>query len=255
MRLGHRVIVTGRTQEGTEAAVARLAAAGRVGHSDVQGYVCEISELRDVQNLWNFAVQKLGRIDIWLNNAGYARTGVSFLETAPAQIEMMLRGNLIGSINSAQVAISGMQKQGGGKLYFTLGGGGGTGRVVPGMTVYSTTKRAVKYLADSLAKERREARDQSILIGTISPGINVTEGLIREIKMLLPDVRASALKNLNFIGDHVSTTTPWIVEQILGNKKQGHTISWLTPGRLLRRALAKIFGQKRDILSNYNFEV
>jgi len=140
---------------------------------------------------------------------------------------------------------------GGGK---TLGGGGASGRVVPGMTVYSTTKRAVKYLADCLVKERREARDDSILIGTISPGINITEGMLREMHALPTAERARAMKQLNFIGEHVETTTPWIVERILADRKPGTEITWLTSGRLARRALSMLFGARRDVVSRYPFE-
>jgi len=155
-------------------------------------------------------------------------------------------------MNSAQVAVAGMSAQPqGGKLFLTLGGGGASGRVVPGMAVYSTTKRAVKYFADSLVKERRKAKDDRVLVGTISPGVNVTEGLLREMRALPEAERAKALRQLQFIGEHVSTTTPWIVERILAATKQGEDITWLTTGKLLRRGLGMMVGRKRDVLSRY----
>ena len=122
------------------------------------------------------------------------------------------------------------------------------------MTVYSTTKRAVKYLANCLVKERRELHDESILIGTISPGINITEGMLREMRTIPQAQRARALKQLNFIGEHVETTTPWIVERVLNDRKQGNDITWLTGGRLAGRALAMMFGARRDVVSRYSFE-
>jgi NAD(P)-dependent dehydrogenase (short-subunit alcohol dehydrogenase family) len=121
------------------------------------------------------------------------------------------------------------------------------------MTVYSTTKRAVKYLADSLVKERREAKDSSILVGTISPGVNITEGMLRELDDLPAAERARALKQLNFIGEHVETTTPWIVERVLNDTRQGNDITWLTTGRLLGRAVSMLFS-KRDLLSRYQLK-
>ena len=254
LRRGHRVVVSGRTQTGVDAAQLRLAAAGSAEAERVAGAACEVSDLAAVQALWDFAVQRFGRVDIWLHNAGFARTGARFADNTPAEIEAMLRSNVIGSINAAQVAIAGMRRQGGGKLYLTLGGGGASGRVVPGMTVYSTTKRAVKYLADCLVKERREAKDESILIGTISPGVNITEGMLREMRCLPGEARARAIKQLNFIGEHVETTTPWIVERILADTRQGNDITWLTGGRLAGRALGMLLGGKRDITSRYSFE-
>lgn len=254
LKRGHRVIVSGRSPQGVESAVARLAGECPDAAPRLAGFACDVSQLTDVQALWEFAVQRFGRVDVWLNNAGFARTGTRFADNTAEEIESMVRSNVIGSINAAQVAVAGMRQQGGGRLYLTLGGGGATGRVVPGMTVYSTTKRAVKYLADCLIKERREAKDESILIGTISPGVNITEGMLRELRALPVAARAKALKQLDFIGEHVETTTPWIVEQILAGARQGHDITWLTTGRLAKRAFSMLLGGKRDLTSRYSFE-
>lgn len=254
LRRGHQVVVSGRHQDRVNAAIDRLLLEFPQAEERLAGIACDVAHLASVQTLWDFAVTRFRKVDVWLNNAGFARTGARFADNTPAEIESMVRSNVIGSINASQVAIAGMKRQGGGKLYLTLGGGGASGRVVPGMTVYSTTKRAVKYLADCLVKERREARDDSILIGTISPGINITEGMLREMHALPTAERARAMKQLNFIGEHVETTTPWIVERILADRKPGTEITWLTSGRLARRALSMLFGARRDVVSRYPFE-
>ena len=251
LRRGHNVLICGRDGPTSLAAASRLAAVAASG-ARVFGQACEMSSLAEVQALWDRALHEFGRVDIYLNNAGYAHTGARFVDNSVQQITAMLNTNVIGSMNAAQVAISGMDKQGGGQLYLTLGGGGATGRVVPGMAVYSTTKRAVKYFVATLCKERAKLKDRRILIGTISPGVNVTEGMLREIAALAPTERAKALKPLNFIGEHVETTTPWIVEQILANRRQNHDIAWLTNSRMIKRGFAMLCGAKRDILSRYN---
>lgn len=251
-RRGHDVLICGRNQASVDAAVARLAPLFTDG-ARVAGQVADTADLAALEALWQRGVQEFGRIDIWLNNAGFARTGARFVDNTPEEIETMVRANVIGSFNAAQVAVAGMQRQGGGKLYLTLGGGGASGRVVPGMTVYSTTKRAVKYLALSLVKERREAKDDSILIGTISPGVNITEGMVRELQALPDADRARALRQLNFIGEEVETTTPWIVERILAGTRQGNDITWLTTGRMLGRAVSMLFS-KRDVLSRHGLK-
>ena len=251
LRRGARVVLTGRTAAGVDDAVQRLTREFSDASDRVVGCVCEIADLDSVQSVWDFASSRFGSIDIWLNNAGFARTGVGFLDTSAAEIEAMVSANVVGSMNAAQVAIAGFRRQGSaGKLYLTLGGGGATGRVVPGMSVYSTTKRAVKYFADTLVKERREARD-GILIGTISPGVNVTEGLLREMQRVPESRRAQAMKQLNFVGEHVETTTPWIIDRLLTDTRQGNDITWLTTGRMLSRGIAMLFGQKRDVISRY----
>lgn len=252
LRRGHRVVLSGRDAERVAGAVRSLEVEAVQQGAAVSGLVCDAASMADTQALWDAAIARHGRVDIWLHNAGYARTGVRFADTTPAEIAAMVRGNVIGSMNSAQVAVAGMSAQAqGGKLFLTLGGGGASGRVVPGMAVYSTTKRAVKYFADSLVKERRKLGDGRVLVGTISPGVNVTEGLVREMRALPEAERAKALRQLDFVGEHVSTTTPWIVERILAATRQGEDITWLTPGKLLRRGLGMMVGRKRDVLSRY----
>jgi NAD(P)-dependent dehydrogenase (short-subunit alcohol dehydrogenase family) len=253
LRRGHNVLICGRAQASVDAAVARLGPDAAQG-ARIVGQACDAAEHDALQALWQRGVQEFGRVDIWLHNAGYARTGHTFAETTPEQLEAMVRSNVIGSMNAAQVAIAGMQRQGGGKLYLTLGGGGASGRVVPGMTVYSTTKRAVKYFADTLVRERREAGDGRILVGTISPGVNITEGMLREMQDLPAAERAKAIRQIGFIGEHVETTAPWIVGRVLHDTKQGNDITWLTSGRMLGKAFSSMFGGKRDLFSRYGMK-
>ena len=250
---GVNVLICGRDSAAVSEAVAKLAANAMNG-ARVVGQSCDIGKMVDLQALWDRGVREFGRIDIWLNNAGYAKTGATFLATTPEQIAAMMNTNVIGSMNATQVAMAGMRQHGGGRVYITLGGGGATGRVVPGMAAYSTTKRALKYFADSLVKEAIDAKKSGtaaeILIGTISPGINITEGMLREIAAVPAGERNKMLKPLNFIGEHVETTSRWIVERILADTRQGNAIVWLTTGRMLKRGIGMLF-KKRDILSRY----
>jgi NAD(P)-dependent dehydrogenase (short-subunit alcohol dehydrogenase family) len=251
VRRGHNVVICGRQARAVDEAVSRLTADLASGARAV-GQVCDVSDAAHVDALWQRAEREFGAIDILISNAGYARSGATFLETHPAEIEAMVRTNVIGAMLATNVAYAAMKARGRGKLYITLGGGGGTGRVVRGMTVYSTTKRALKYFADCLLKDARGAdgKGHGVLIGTISPGVNVTEGMLREIAELPPEKRASMIRPLNFIGEHVETTAPWIVERILNEDRQGNAIVWLTTGRLIGRAFSML-GGKRDILSRY----
>lgn len=181
MKRGWNAVICGRTQATVDAAVANLNGAAPQGVR-AAGCACDTADMTQVQALWDLAVRDFGRVDTWVNNAGYARSGVTFAQTKPEEIEAMVRSNVIGTMNACQVAFAGMKRQGGGgRIYVTLGGGGASGRVVQGMTVYSTTKRALKYFADSMVKE---AKDSGVLIGTVSPGVNITEGMLREIAEL-----------------------------------------------------------------------
>ncbi len=250
VRRGHCVAICGRNAASVENAIASLESE-RTGAARIVGQVCDTADRQQLVELWSLAQREFGAVDIWLNNAGLARTGMSFLDTPPEALAAMVDTNVVGTFNACDVAMAGMQTQGRGRIYITLGGGA-KGRVVANMTAYSTTKRALLYLAKALVKEARATNPQ-ILIGTISPGVNITEGMLREIAAVPEERRAQMLKPLNFLGEHVETTAPWIVERILADERQASDITWLTTGRLLRRGFGMLF-RKRDILSRYGLQ-
>ena len=235
---GHHVVISGHTQSLVDEAIDRLEADAVVGGGAAIGQACDLTDRAQLQSLWGFTVRSFGPVGIWLHNTDPARPGTA-----------------IGALNSAEVAVAGLSAQlHGGKLYLNLGCDGAIGRIVPGMTVDSDTQDELKRVADSLVVARHKTGDSRVLIGTISPGVSVTEVLLRELRALPPEVRGKALRRLGFIGDHVATTTSWIVERVLANDCQGHDITWLTPARLLRRGLGWLFGAKRDLLARYKLD-
>ena len=56
----------------------------------------------------------------------------------------------------------------------------------------------------------------------------------------------------NIICDHVETVAPWIVSEILRNKKSGIRIAWMPFQKILLRFFkVKVLRQSRDVLSRY----
>jgi NAD(P)-dependent dehydrogenase (short-subunit alcohol dehydrogenase family) len=210
---------------------------------------CDIADAAQVQAVWDQAAGAFGKIDIWVNNAGFARSGVSLLQHTPAEFKTMVESNVIGTINATQVAVRGMQKQGGGHIFNTLGGGS-DGRVYPGMIGYSTTKRAVRYFTECLIKELGAG---PVRAGMISPGVNMSEGMLREMAALPELERKKAMWAINVMGDYVETTTPWLVDQMLAAVAagvQGKKIAWMTGGKILGRFLLAPF-KKRDLFARF----
>jgi NADP-dependent 3-hydroxy acid dehydrogenase YdfG len=243
---GVNVVISGRSQDTVDAAVKELDGLGKDG-ARAAGVVCEVSDAVEVQVLWDFAKQEFETVDIWINNAGFARSGVSLLQLTPDEIETMVHGNVIGTINGCQVAIREMTAQGFGHIYNTYGAGS-DGRVIPGMIGYGTTKSAVRYFTESLIKE---LKGRHIKVGMISPGMNLTENMINQMKKVPPPARPKVMKPINMLGDYVETTTPWIVDRVLANDKMGTHIKWLTTGKILRRLLLAPF-TKRDLWARFD---
>ena len=255
LQRGHHVVISGHTQTSVDEAIDRLEADVVVGAGAAIGQACDVTDLAQVQSLWDFAVRSFGPVGIWLHDAEHAGTGTVVAAAMPTEREVMVQASVSTALDSSKVVVAGLSSQPqGGKLYLTLGCDGAIGRSIPALMVGSATQGDLKRFAGSLIVGRLKAGDSRVLIGTISAGVSVTEGLLREIRALPPEARDKALRRLGFIGDHVATTASWTVERILAKDRQGHHIAWLTPARLLRRGLGRLFGEERNLLSRYKLD-
>ena len=79
------------------------------------GVKADVSKVEDLQMLVDTAVEKLGRLDIMINNAG-VETRTSILDTTEEQYEKVLEINLKSAFFGTQIAAKQMMKQGGGRI-------------------------------------------------------------------------------------------------------------------------------------------
>ncbi|AOS98282.1 3-oxoacyl-[acyl-carrier-protein] reductase FabG [Microbulbifer aggregans] len=234
---GHNVIISGRSEETVSSALDRLHAPT----AQCRGLACDTAELSQVEALWEFAEATFGTVDIWINNAGLARTGWSIQDIPQQEIAAMVGTNLLGTINGCRVAAAGMRKQDEGKIFNMLGGGS-DGEYFPGMGVYGTTKRGLDYFTDALS---RELKDTGILVGKIRPGMVITEAVIREARQN-PDRFASSRRFMNNLVDQVETVSAYLAEKILDCNKSGEKIRWLSGGKIAARMLVGLVRKRED---------
>jgi len=98
LKAGATVVISGRSQDASTKAIASLEALG-----EVKGQVCDVREEEQVYALARFAVQTFGRVDIWVNNAGYASAAGLMLETPPEQAIDMFLANDMGHFTAARL--------------------------------------------------------------------------------------------------------------------------------------------------------
>jgi NAD(P)-dependent dehydrogenase (short-subunit alcohol dehydrogenase family) len=241
LALGCRVVVSGRSATGVDAAVASLAPHGA---ERLHGLCCDVSILEQVQALWDAARERFGGIDIWVNNAGLGHSYNRFWDLAPAEIEAVVRTNILGTINGTRVALAGMLGQGHGKI-FNMEGLGSDGSIQPKTAIYGTSKSAVGYFTRAAI---RETEGTPVLIGALSPGMVVTDLLMGPMAPF-PDELERASRIFNILADRVETVAPHLAARVLAMHKHGARIRWLTSGKILGRFLSAPF-TKRDVLSS-----
>jgi short-subunit dehydrogenase len=246
VKRGHSAVICSRNGDDVMRATAEIA---ELGTGKCTGVPCDTTDKSQLQRLWDHARQEHGSVDYWINNAGLATARHEVHETPEDLTRTMINSNVIGTTLACQVAISGYREQGHGALYNVLGGSFDGKFLVPNMGVYSSTKAAVHLLTKYLVKENK---DRNILVGMISPGTLITDNYFEEQKLLSDEEWLEVRDTLNMICDHVDTVAPWLVEQILANRKNGYRIRWMTNSKMLGRVInTKVLGRKRDVFSRY----
>jgi NAD(P)-dependent dehydrogenase (short-subunit alcohol dehydrogenase family) len=236
LRRGHDVVVSGRSNAAVEQAVAKLQPLA-TGGASVWGQVCEVSEPAQVQKLWEGAVARFGRVDVWVNNAGLCPPGRKPLHRHSVEaMTTVVSTNVTGLMACCQVAIQGMLAQGGGQVW-NMEGFGSDDMMAPGMSVYGTTKRAVTYLTRALQKE---LEGTPVQVCSLLPGIVLTDMILGE-GVEDPGEQVRSRKLYNVLADREETVTPFLVEGILQTKRSGARVSWLTPGKAMLRFLTAPF--------------
>ncbi len=238
------VAFSGRNSEKLSAEVEK--AGDEFGKDKVLGQRCDVSDIAQVQALWDAAKNTFGKVDIWINNAGRDTTMVMLWELDAPEISSTVDTNVTGLIYGTKVALKGMIEQGTGQIY-NMEGFGSSDMMRPGMTVYGTTKRAVRYFTESVADE---AKDTAVQIGTVGPGMVVTDFMLDGLRKMPEEKLAEVKPVYNMLADKVETVTPYLVEEILKNDKTGAKIDWLTDEKAMERMNSDEY-ISRDLLGEF----
>ncbi len=139
-------------------------------------FQADISNCIDVDRLFDFALSKLGTLDIVVNNAAIQGPIGRFDETIWDDWRNVLEVNLFGSAYCMKKAIEIFRKQGCKGKIINLSGGGATSSR-PNFSGYAVAKCGLVRLTEILADENRE---YGIDINSVAPGVMKT-GMLQTI--------------------------------------------------------------------------
>jgi NAD(P)-dependent dehydrogenase (short-subunit alcohol dehydrogenase family) len=236
---GCAVNISGHSQTNLDKAYETLA--GKYDKSRIQAYLCDVSHYDEVEGLWEAAVEKFGHVDIWVNNAGAGNPQIPIENYSRELIDKVVGANVTGAFYGMNVALRSMKQQGFGSIY-NMEGLGSSGPIIKGLALYASTKAAMAYLTTSAAKE---VEGTKIIVGGLRPGMVATK-LITDQYKEHPEEWKKAERIFNILSDRVETVTPWLVDKILSNKKNGVRINWLIQPKVMMRFLSAPF-YKRHI--------
>jgi short-subunit dehydrogenase len=126
----------------------------------------DVSKAADMEHLAEKALNKFGRIDVWVNNAGVG-TVARFEEAPLEEHEQVIRTNLLGTIYGSYEALNQFRKQGQGVL---INLASFAGKVAPPyMSSYAASKFGIRGLGMALRQELAQNGEDNIRVSTIMP--------------------------------------------------------------------------------------
>lgn len=158
---GASVIVTGRSSDTVDRAVAELQAQG----FSAEGHVLDVTRTADIQR----CLAEMGDIDILINNAGTEQICPS-LDADEALWDTIIATNLKGAFFCAQAAARSMTRREGGTIINLCSLTSAVG--VPGATAYGSSKSGLTGMTRALSTEWAPL---GIRVNGIAPGYFETE--------------------------------------------------------------------------------
>lgn len=155
-------------------AAERVAEAIREAGGQAEALRVDVSREAEAEQLAQRAVERFGRLDIHVNNAGISTTKL-LMDTSRADMERIFSVNLLGAFLCAQAAVRRMLPYGSGRVInigSLSGRRGGVGRAA-----YGASKAGLELLTKVMSVELAA---KGILVNTVAPGAIATQMAVEQ---------------------------------------------------------------------------
>src|SRR5688572_665363 len=172
---GYAVVATGRRPEEVEKAVG--------GPDDNLAVTqLDVTSVQDAEAAAQATVDRFGRIDVLINNAGNFFAGY-FEEISPAQMRQQFETNLFGPMNVTRAILPIMRRQRAGHIITISSTAGLIG--IEFCAAYAASKFAVEGWMESL---RQDVAPYNIHTTVVEPGFFRTELLVEGSSTIWPEL-------------------------------------------------------------------
>ena len=172
LRAGARVAIVGRELARAEAVAAELG-------EGAAGVACDVADQVQVEAAVVSAEQRLGPVEILVNNAGITRDNL-LLRMSEAEWNEVLEANLTGAFHTTKAVLKGMMKRKSGRIINITSIIGMTGN--KGQANYAASKAGLIGFTKSVAKEYGS---RGLLVNAVAPGFidtDMTSALPAEVR-------------------------------------------------------------------------
>lgn len=189
----------------------------------------DVSSIEDVRSVFSEVLEKIGRVDVLVNNAGY---GI-FREAHEAkmdEIKGMFDVNVIGLMACTSMVLPAMRKQGNGHIINIASQAGKI--ATPKSSVYSATKHAVLGYTNSL---RMELAEYNVFVTAVNPGPIETNFFT------IADEKGTYVKNVQKFMLKPDYVARKVVDAMLTSTREINLPRWMNAGSIVYALFPRLF--------------
>jgi NAD(P)-dependent dehydrogenase (short-subunit alcohol dehydrogenase family) len=165
---GTAVVVASRSADSCEATVAEIEASG----GKAIAITADIGRAEDRQHLIDETVERFGRLDVLVNNAGILKPHLT-VKVTEAELDGLIDVNLKGPVFLSQLALPHLEADGGGSIINISALG--AFQPMAGLGAYCAVKAAMVNWTSTMAKEWTP---RGVRVNTLVPGPVATEMIL-----------------------------------------------------------------------------
>jgi len=183
--------------------------------SDFNLLKCDINNINEINDFINYVLEKEGKIDVLINNAGIGITG-PLEETSQNDMKKAFQTNLFGPIEMTKKCIPAMRENMDGLIINITSILGYFG--IPYRGIYSATKSSMEIIGEVFSMELKQF---NIRVVNIAPGDFKTDIISRRIDSMQNNssiYKKDYLKSIKSANNHVNNAqSPEIISKLILN--------------------------------------